>query len=138
MKKGMSIIGILLVIGLAVAISGCTSTTPTNNTSVTPAQTNTTPAPAQTSTTPAQTDTSTATSDSSTTKEAANVNPVDGSIGTYMGMYSGYPGYESSDGTILWICDKKTHTKMYGYLADFKANGNQWNDGDLTTVAWNS
>jgi hypothetical protein len=124
-RQGMSIIGILLVIGLAVAVSGCTSTTPTQ-----------TPAPANITNTPDTTTQNTA--PASTTTEAANVNPVDGSIGTYMGVFDGFPGYSSSDQSIIWVCDKKDHIKMWGYMSDYKANGDQWKDSDLHTVTWNA
>ena len=121
-KQGIGILAILLVIGLAVAVSGCTSSTPD--------QTNvSTPAPSQ--------DTSTQSTPTQSTHEAADVSPVDGSIGTYVETVDGYPGYESADGSYIWMCDKKDHIKMYGYMADYEANGNQWKDSDLTTVAWN-
>ena len=125
-KKGISILGILLVIGLAVMVSGCTSSTPDNSSIAT--------AP-NTSTTPASTTTSTSSADISS--QGANINPVDGSTGVYMGVFSGFPGYRSSDSTILWVCDKKDHIKMWGYMSDYEANGNTWKDSDLHTVTWN-
>lgn len=124
MKKQIGIVALVLVL-LAVMASGCiTNPTPQQNTTVAPS----TPAPAA----PTQT-----TTKSSSSSNGADINPVDGTIGTYMGVFSGYPGYRSSDGSIIWLCDAKNHFKMYGYMSDFEANGNQWKDSDLTTVTWN-
>jgi hypothetical protein len=131
-SKTYGILGILGIVLFVVAMSGCVSDTSNNTTATAPVQNTSAPAA------PANTDTSTQTESTQTTpKEAANINPVDGTVGVYQGKFSGYPGYVSSDGTILWIADKKTHTKMYGYMSTYEANGNQWNDGDLTTVPWN-
>ena len=131
--KAIGILGILGIILLVVGMSGCTSTS--NNTTATAPVQNTS-SPAASAPAPAATNTDTS-SQSTSTSEAADINPVDGTVGVYQGQFSGYPGYMSSDGSILWIADKKTHTKMYGYMSVYEANGNQWNDGDLTTVPWN-
>ena len=134
--KILAIAGGFVLLLLVLGIIGAMTSGPSDTTTTTTTPATTTPAPATTTTsTP---DTTSTSSSSSSSGEAESTCPVCGGTGTYMGMFSGFPGYicyNHSGDQILFVCNDEYDFKMWSYYSDYKYD-EYLSEDELHTVSW--
>lgn len=135
-KHGLIIVGGVIFLVVVLGIISAAMMTPPEDSGTPAPVVNTTPvetAPAAPAT-PAP-----ATPAPATTSEAESQCPVCGETATYMGMFSGFPGYicYNHADTIMFVCDDEYDFKMWSYYSDYIYD-EHLSDDEIHMVTWNN